>query len=57
MYPIAFVCIIGGLIIYFVGKSVLGEALKPWLGRDQENGVDGLGTARRKVRREGEVGV
>ena len=57
MYPIAFVCIIGGLIIYFVGKSVLGEALKPWLGRDQEIGVDGLGTARRKVRREGEVGV
>lgn len=51
MYPIAFVCIIGGLVIYFVGKSVLGDALKPWLGRGQEGGVDGLGTARRKVRR------
>ena len=49
MYPIAFVCIIGGLIIYFIGKSILGEALKPWLGKDQERGVNGLGTARRRV--------
>ena len=49
MYPIAFVCIIGGLIIYFVGKSVLGEARKPWLGKNQERGVNGIGTARRRV--------
>ena len=49
MYPIAFVCIIGGLVIYFVGKKVLGEATKPWLGRNQEGGVSGVGTARRKV--------
>lgn len=57
MYPIAFVCIIGGLIIYFIGKSILGEALKPWLGKDQERGVDGLGTARRRVERGDELVV
>ncbi|KAI4127285.1 MAG: hypothetical protein LQ347_004668 [Umbilicaria vellea] len=51
MYPIAFVCIIGGLIVYFVGKQVLGEARKPWLGTNQERGVSGVGTARRKVER------
>ena len=51
MYPIAFVCIIGGLIVYFVGKNVLGEARKPWLGKNQERGVSGLGTARRRVER------
>ncbi|KAL8692813.1 MAG: hypothetical protein Q9218_002228 [Villophora microphyllina] len=49
MYPIAFVCIVGGLLIYFVGKKVLGEATKPWLGRNQEQGVAGVGTARRRV--------
>ncbi|KAF6239697.1 hypothetical protein HO173_002243 [Letharia columbiana] len=57
MYPIAFVCIIGGLIVYFVGKSILGEALKPWLGKDQERGVNGLGTARRRVERGDELVV
>ncbi|KAA6411256.1 MAG: DUF914 domain membrane [Lasallia pustulata] len=51
MYPIAFVCIIGGLVIYFVGKKVLGEARKPWLGTNQERGVSGVGTARRKAER------
>ncbi|KAL8733223.1 MAG: hypothetical protein Q9166_002240 [cf. Caloplaca sp. 2 TL-2023] len=49
MYPIAFVCIIGGLLVYFVGKKVLGEATKPWLGKNQERGVSGVGTARRRV--------
>ncbi|KAL8782101.1 MAG: hypothetical protein Q9213_005712 [Squamulea squamosa] len=49
MYPIAFVCIIGGLLVYFVGKKVLGEATKPWLGKNQEGGVTGVGTARRRV--------
>ncbi|KAL8671369.1 MAG: hypothetical protein Q9168_004132 [Polycauliona sp. 1 TL-2023] len=49
MYPIAFVCIIGGLLVYFVGNKVLGEATKPWLGRNQEQGVTGVGTARRRV--------
>ena len=55
MYPIAFVCILGGLVVYFLGKTVLGEALKPWLGRRQEKGVDGLGTARRRVERGDEL--
>ncbi|KAL8729616.1 MAG: hypothetical protein Q9181_004940 [Wetmoreana brouardii] len=49
MYPIAFVCIVGGLLVYFIGKRVLGEARKPWLGRNQEEGVVGVGTARRRV--------
>ncbi|KAL8799248.1 MAG: hypothetical protein Q9223_006222 [Gallowayella weberi] len=49
MYPIAFVCIIGGLLVYFVGRKVLGEATKPWLGQNQERGVAGVGTARRRV--------
>jgi solute carrier family 35 protein F1/2 len=49
MYPIAFVCIIGGLVIYFVGRQVLGEAMKPWLGVNQEGGVNGIGTARRRA--------
>lgn len=51
MYPIAFVCILGGLIIYFLGKQIYGEAFKPWLGRNQELGSDGIGTARRRAER------
>lgn len=57
MYPIAFVCIIGGLIVYFLGKNLMGEARKPWLGVNQERGEDGLGTARRKVVRGDELRV
>ena len=49
MYPIAFVCIILGLIVYFVGRKVFGDAFKPWLGRNQERGVSGIGTAKRRV--------
>ena len=55
MYPIAFVCIVGGLTIYFIGKQVLGEAVKPWLGKNQEKGVDGVGTARRQVEHPGVI--
>lgn len=51
MYPIAFVCIVLGLVVYFVGKQALGEALKPWLGKDQEKGVSGVGTAKRAAER------
>jgi len=51
LYPIAFVLIMIGLVVYFVGKQVLGEAKKPWLGKNQERGVSGVGTARRKVER------
>jgi len=51
MYPIAFVLIVLGLCVYFFSESVLGEARKPWLGEEQERGVAGLGTARRKIQR------
>jgi solute carrier family 35, member F1/2 len=49
MYPIAFTLIMLGHFVYYLGRKVLGEARKPWLGRNQEKGVDGLGTARRKI--------
>ena len=49
MYPIAFVLIMVGHFVYYLGKSILGEALKPWLGVNQERGIDGVGTARRRV--------
>jgi solute carrier family 35 protein F1/2 len=49
MYPIAFVLIIIGQLIYFLGQKVLSEARKPWLGANQERGVVGLFTAKRKI--------
>jgi solute carrier family 35 protein F1/2 len=49
MYPIAFVMILVGLTIYFLWDSPLGDSAKPWLGENQELGVDGIGTARRRV--------
>ena len=49
MYPIAFVLIMGGHFVYYLGKDVLGEARKPWLGRDQARAVDGVGTAKRRA--------
>ncbi|EMD85699.1 hypothetical protein COCC4DRAFT_54311 [Bipolaris maydis ATCC 48331] len=51
MYPIAFVLIIIGQVIYFLRQSTVGEALKPWLGKNQERGHAGLGTAKRRVER------
>ena len=30
---------------------MLGEAKKAWLGEDQEKGIEGLGTARRRMGR------
>jgi solute carrier family 35 protein F1/2 len=57
LYPIAFVLIILGLITYFLAGSMLGDAKKPWLGKNQEKGVAGIGTAKlkaiKKARREG----
>ncbi|EGD99016.1 hypothetical protein TESG_06377 [Trichophyton tonsurans CBS 112818] len=47
LYPIAFVLIIIGQFVYYLGRQVLGEAMKPWLGENQEQGVIGIGTARR----------
>jgi solute carrier family 35 protein F1/2 len=55
MYPIAFVCIILGLVVYFTTESFLGESRKPWLGENQERGIVGLGTARRRAEMPGVV--
>ncbi|KAK7752515.1 hypothetical protein SLS62_005483 [Diatrype stigma] len=49
LYPIAFVCIILGLVVYFLAGSMLGESKKPWLGENQEHGIAGVGTAKRKA--------
>ncbi|KAL1605096.1 hypothetical protein SLS60_004639 [Paraconiothyrium brasiliense] len=49
MYPIAFVLIIVGQVIYFLRQGSLAEQLKPWLGEDQDKGVSGIGTAKRRV--------
>ena len=49
MYPIAFVLIIVGQLVYYLGRKVLGEARKPWLGRNQERGVAGIFTAKRRI--------
>jgi len=49
MYPIAFVLILVGHVVYYFGRKLLGEALKPWLGRNQEEGVIGIFTARKKI--------
>jgi solute carrier family 35 protein F1/2 len=49
MYPIAFVCIILGQLVYFLRQTQLGDALKPWLGEDQSKGVAGVGTAKKRV--------
>lgn len=49
LYPIAFVLIIVGLVIYFLAGSMLGDSKKPWLGKNQEFGVAGLGTAKLKA--------
>ncbi|OBT91588.1 hypothetical protein VE01_10409 [Pseudogymnoascus verrucosus] len=49
LYPIAFVLIIIGLMVYFLAGSMLGDSKKPWLGKNQELGVEGLGTAKRKA--------
>lgn len=61
LYPIAFVMIVLGLVVYFLAGSMLGDSRKPWLGRYQEGGVAGVGTAKRKAimeaRREGVVGA
>lgn len=49
MYPIGFVLIMSGHFVYYGTQGVLGEAKKPWLGKDQEGGDDGIGTARRRA--------
>ncbi|KAK6221898.1 hypothetical protein LQW54_001118 [Pestalotiopsis sp. IQ-011] len=49
LYPIAFVLIIIGLVVYFLAGSMLGDSKKPWLGQEQEDGVAGIGTAKLKA--------
>jgi solute carrier family 35 protein F1/2 len=49
LYPIAFVLIIVGLVVYFLAGSILGDSKKPWLGDTQEGGVAGIGTAKLKA--------
>ncbi|KAF7552745.1 hypothetical protein G7046_g7315 [Stylonectria norvegica] len=49
LYPIAFVLIIIGLVLYFLAGSMLGDSKKPWLGDNQESGVAGFGTAKLKA--------
>lgn len=49
LYPVAFVLIIIGLIVYFLSGSILGDSKKPWLGANQEDGVAGFGTAKLKA--------
>lgn len=49
LYPIAFVCIVLGLVAYFLAGSMLGDSRKPWLGDNQEQGVAGFGTAKLKA--------
>jgi len=51
MYPIAFVLILIGQVIYFLRQSSLAEQKKPWLGEEQEGGISGIGTAKRRVER------
>ncbi|KAJ5573505.1 solute carrier family 35 member [Penicillium hispanicum] len=49
MYPIAFVLIIVGQLIYYLGRRALAEARKPWLGTNQESGVAGWFTAKQRI--------
>jgi solute carrier family 35, member F1/2 len=49
LYPIAFVMIILGLVVYSLAGSMLGDSKKPWLGADQDSGVAGVGTAKLKA--------
>lgn len=49
LYPIAFVVIMMGHFVYYLGKGVLGEAKKAWLGDAQEKGIAGVFTAKRKI--------
>ncbi|KAF8456524.1 solute carrier family 35 member SLC35F1/F2/F6 [Terfezia claveryi] len=49
LYGVAFTCIVVGLVIYYVLTDVLGESKKPWLGENQEKGVEGVGTAKREI--------
>lgn len=56
LYPVGFVFIILGMIFYHAApRSRLGEAVKPWLGKNQEKGISGIGTAKRAKEHEAAV--
>jgi solute carrier family 35 protein F1/2 len=53
LYPVGFVLTIIGVIVYFlVQGNPLGESVKPWLGENQEEGVSGVGTAKKRQQKE-----
>jgi hypothetical protein len=45
--PVKHQLLIVGHFFYYVGKGVMGEAKKAWLGEDQAKGIMGIGTAKR----------
>lgn len=48
LYPVGFVCTVIGIVCYCAAPmSDMGEAVKPWLGENQERGINGIGTARK----------
>lgn len=50
LYPVGFVCTVIGIVFYCAAPLTgMGEAEKPWLGEDQELGVNGLFTMRREI--------
>lgn len=50
LYPVGFVFIIIGQVVYFIlPGTVQHEHNKPWLGENQERGVVGVGTAKKKA--------
>lgn len=52
LYPVGFVFVVLGIIGYCAAPmTTFGESLKPWLGKDQQAGIDGVGTARHRLER------
>lgn len=52
LYPVGFVFTVIGIVCYCSAPMTdLGESVKPWLGPDQENGVNGFLTARHTKKR------
>lgn len=50
LYPIGFTLTIMGVLVYnLVPRSKQGESVKPWLGSNQEDGITGIGTAKRTL--------
>jgi solute carrier family 35 protein F1/2 len=53
LYPVGFVFTVLGMVLYYAApRTPLGEALKPWLGKNQEKGISGIGTAKRTKEQE-----